>query len=281
MIFNELKQHGREDFPFELYCVDHQHPKYEMAFHWHTNLEMIRVLEGELSLTLDNRTHVLRAGEIAFINSETVHGATPKDSVYECIVFNLAFLKTGNALCDEFIDDLLSHTAYLLEFPQDDEVKKLVDAIFTQINSEELGSPFQVIGLYHQLLGKIQLKKLFTSHLPPSSVHDEKKVVKLKTVLKYIRENFDKDITLEDMAAVAGFSNKYFCKFFKDMTGTTPVNYLLTYRIERAARKLLGTDLSVTQIAYDCGFNDLSYFIKTFKAFKKVSPKDYRKAESI
>ncbi|MBQ8394794.1 MAG: AraC family transcriptional regulator [Clostridia bacterium] len=281
MIFNELKQHGREDFPFELYCVDHQHPKYEMAFHWHTNLEMIRVLEGELSLTLDNRTHVLRAGEIAFINSETVHGATPKDSVYECIVFNLAFLKTGNALCDEFIDDLLSHTAYLLEFPQDGEVKNLVDAIFTQISSEELGSAFQVIGLYHQLLGKIQLKKLFTSHLPPSSVHDEKKVVKLKTVLKYIRENFDKDITLEDMAAVAGFSNKYFCKFFRDMTGTTPVNYLLTYRIERAARKLLGTDLSVTQIAYDCGFNDLSYFIKTFKAFKRVSPKDYRKAESI
>lgn len=281
MIFNELKQHGREDFPFELYRVDRQHPKYKMAFHWHANLEMIRVLDGELSLTLDNRTQILHAGEIAFINSETVHGATPKDTVYECIVFNLAFLKTGNALCDEFIDDLLSHTAYLLEFPKDDEVKKLVDAIFTQIAEEELGAPFQVIGLYHQLLGKIQLKKLFTSHLPPSSMHDEKKVVKLKTVLKYIRENFDKDITLEDMAAVAGFSNKYFCKFFKDMTGTTPVNYLLTYRIERAARRLLGTDLSVTQIAYDCGFNDLSYFIKTFKAFKKVSPKDYRKAESI
>ena len=281
MIFNELKQHGREDFPFELYCVDRQHPKYEMAFHWHTNLEMIRVLEGTLSLTLDNRTHVLHAGDIAFINSETVHGATPKDSRYECIVFNLAFLKTGNALCDEFIDHLLSHTAYLLEFPNDSEVTAVVNAIFKQIATEELGSPFQVIGLYHQLLGKIQLKKLFTSHLPPSSVHDEKKVVKLKTVLKYIRENFDKDITLEDMAAVAGFSNKYFCKFFKAMTGTTPVNYLLTYRVERAARKLLGSDLSVTQIAYDCGFNDLSYFIKTFKTFKKVSPKDYRKAESI
>ena len=281
MIFNELKQHGREDFPFELYRVDRQHPKYEMAFHWHTNLEMIRVLDGELSLTLDNRTQLLHAGDIAFINSETVHGATPKNSCYECIVFNLAFLKTGNALCDEFIDNLLSHAAYLREFPKDDEVTSLVNAIFEQIAAEELGAPFQVIGLYHQLLGKIQRKKLFTSHLPPSSVHDEKKVVKLKTVLKYIRENFDKDITLEDMSAVAGFSNKYFCKFFKDMTGTTPVNYLLTYRIERAARKLLGSDLSVTQIAYDCGFNDLSYFIKTFKAFKKVSPKDYRKAESI
>jgi len=277
MIFNELKQHGREDFPFELYRVDRQHPKYEMAFHWHTNLEMIRVLEGELILTLDNRTHILQAGEIAFINSETVHGASPKESRYECIVFNLAFLKTGNALCDGFIDNLLSHTAYLTEFPKNDEVTALTNAVFSQIATEEVGSIFQTIGLFHQLLGKIQEKNLFNSHLPPSSMHDEKKVLKLKAVLKYIRENFASDITLEDMSAVAGFSNKYFCKFFKDMTGTTPINYLLTYRIERAARKLLGTDLSVTQIAYDCGFNDLSYFIKTFKAFKHTSPKEYRK----
>ena len=278
MIFNELKLHGREDFPFELYRVDRQHPKYQMAFHWHTNLEMIRVLEGELSLTLDNRTRVLRAGEIAFINSETVHGATPNDSSYQCIVFNLAFLKTGNSLCDGFIDNLLSHSAYLTEFPRDSAVTKIVNDIFDELANEKDGAPFKAIGLYHTLLGEIQEKELFNSHLPLSSVHDEKKVVKLKTVLKFIRENFDKDITLEDMSAVAGFSGKYFCKFFKDMTGTTPVNYLLTYRIERAARKLLGSDLSVTQIAYDCGFNDLSYFIKTFKTFKKVSPKDYRKA---
>jgi AraC-like DNA-binding protein len=183
----------------------------------------------------------------------------------------------GNALCDGFIDNLLSHTAYLSEFPNDSEVTALTNAIFTQIAKEEVGSPFQTIGLFLQLLGKIQKKRLFDSHLPPSSLHDEKKIVKLKAVLKYIREHFADNVTLEDMSAVAGFSNKYFCKFFKDMTGTTPVNYLLTYRIVRAARKLLGTDLSVTQIAYDCGFNDLSYFIKTFKAFKHTSPKEYRK----
>lgn len=277
MIFNELKQHGREDFPFELYRLHHEHPKYEMAVHWHTNLEMIRVLSGELTVTLDHRAKTLGQGEIAFINSETVHGATPRNCTYECIVFNLAFLKTGNAQCDEFIESLLSHAAFLTEFPSDSDVIRLTNAVFEQLSKDDAGSPFQTIGLFHQLLGKMQEKKLFNSYLSPSSVQDEKKVVKLKTVLKYIRENFAKPITLEEMAAIAGLSNKYFCKFFKDMTGTTPVNYLLTYRIERAARTLLGTDLSVTQTAYECGFNDVSYFIKTFKTFKNVSPKDYRK----
>lgn len=274
MIFNELKQHGEEDFPFELYRVNASHPKYEMAFHWHTNLELIRVLDGELALTLDNRTFHLKNGDAAIVNSETVHGATPKDCRYECIVFNLAFLKTGNAKCDAFIDDLLARNCFLHERPAATDTLASIHAIFNELAKD--GSPFKVIGLFHTLLGELQEKKEFISYLPPASVHDEKKVVKLKTVLKYIRENFAQNVSLEDMAAVAGFSEKYFCKFFKDMTGTTPISYLMTYRVERAARKLLGSDLSVTQIAFDCGFNDLSYFIKTFKTFKNVSPKEYR-----
>ncbi len=277
MIFNELKQHGTEDFPFELYRVSEGHPKYEMAFHWHANLELIWVKEGELTLTLDNRPILLKGGDVAVINSETVHGATPKSCVYECIVFNLAFLKTGNHSCDAFLDDLLSHNAFLCERPTDQDTVLLIQNIFRAIADSDAGTEFKVLGLFHSFLGEVMQKGLFTAYLPPSSGHDEKKVVKLKAVLKYIRENFAKDITLEDMAAIAGFSCKYFCKFFKDMTGKTPVNYLLAYRIERAARKLLGSDLSVTQIAFDCGFNDLSYFIKTFKTFKHSSPKEYRK----
>jgi AraC-like DNA-binding protein len=277
MIYNELKQHGRDDFPFELYQVNADHPKYEMAFHWHTNLELIWVKTGELTLTLDNRSLLLQSDEIAIVNSEVVHGASPQNCVYECIVFNLAFLKTGNLACDAFLDDLLSHNAYLNEKPTDEVTLSLIRNLFLEISLNRIGTEFKVLGLFHSFLGEMQQKNQFTAYLPPTNGHDEKKVVKLKTVLKYIRENFAKDITLEDMSAVAGFSSKYFCKFFKDMTGSTPINYLMTYRIERAARKLLGSDLSVTQIAFDCGFNDLSYFIKTFKAFKHTSPKEYRK----
>ena len=100
---------------------------------------------------------------------------------------------------------------------------------------------------------------------------------KLKATLEYLRTHYAEEISLDDLSAVAGFSRKYFCKFFKDMTGTTPFQYLTTYRIEKAARKLLITELPVTQIAFDCGFNDLSYFIKTFKQLKGVSPNKYRK----
>ena len=136
MIYNELKQHGTEDFPFELYRVNHQHPKYAMAYHWHTNLELIRVLDGELFLRLDNRNYTLQAGDIAFINSETVHSATPKNCFYECIVFNLQFLKTQNRTCDSFIDSILSHSGFLTEIPQDEHVKHIVNQIFEELNQK-------------------------------------------------------------------------------------------------------------------------------------------------
>ncbi len=255
MIYNELKQRGTHDFPFELYCVSDGHPKYEMAFHWHTELELVRVLEGTLNLTLDNRHYTLGAGDVAFVNSEVVHGATPHECKYECVVFNLSFMKTGNNICDGFIENLLSHSAFLTECPKNEEVVSLFNRFFDALHEKTNGAAFRVIGVMNELLGAVMDTASYSKRTYSGNVKDEKKVVKLKTVLKYIRENFDKSISLEDMASVAGLSCKYFCKFFKDMTGTTAVNYLTTYRSERAARKLISTDMAVTQIAYACGFN--------------------------
>lgn len=92
-----------------------------------------------------------------------------------------------------------------------------------------------------------------------------------------MRQNYNSPLTLEQIAAIAGMSSKYFCYFFKEMTQKSPINYLNNYRVERAARKLLATDMPVTEIAYNCGFNDLSYFIKTFKATKGITPYKFRK----
>ena len=100
---------------------------------------------------------------------------------------------------------------------------------------------------------------------------------KLRKALLFMRKNYASPLTLEEISEVAGMSPKYFCNFFKGMTQKTPVSYLNSYRVERAARKLLATDASVTDIAYECGFNDLSYFIKVFKDFKGISPKKFRK----
>ena len=275
MSFNELKQHGTEDFPYELYKLDGNHPRYKMAMHWHTSIEIIHVLSGTLKVTLEDRTLVCKSGDMLFINSEIIHGATPEGCVYRCLVFNPAFLKTGNDNCNLFLENILTQRCFLHEKIEDEAVYKLVCDMMQIMDEGKDGYVFQVIGLSAQLFGLIQQKHLYSREYRTDV--DMQKMHKLKRVLKYIRDNFASELTLDDMARVADLSTKYFCAFFKTMTGTTPIKYLLSYRIERAARKLITTDESITKIAYDCGFNDLSYFIKTFKDLKKITPKHYRK----
>ena len=277
MSYNEIKQHGTEDFPFELYKIDHTHPKYEMAMHWHSSVEIIRVLKGNLTVTLNNKKLNASAGEIIFVNSETIHGATPYDCIYECIVFNLAFLKSGNNACDSFIDHLLNHNAYIFDKIQSPAITTIANKLFNTLDERSDGFQFKVFGAINELIGTLKEEKFFSYQVEGLTLKDEKNVAKLKRILAFIRENFDKELTLDDMAIASELSTKYFCSFFKNMTGKTPVGYLNDYRVERAARKLLGSDIPITQIAYSCGFNDLSYFIKTFKQIKGCTPKNYRK----
>ena len=282
MIYNELKQHGTDNFPVEFYHIDKPHPKYEMAYHWHSEIELIRILEGSLKLTLDNKDYYVSASNIIFVNSETVHGATPNNCVYECIVFNASYLCINEDECRTFIDNMLNHTVYADEIHNSSETEfcGIINKLFETIKRRDKGYTFTVTGCLYDLFGLILNREMYSKNLSIKSVHNEKNVITLKKALAYIRNSYDAQMTLQDIADSAGISPKYLCTFFKEMTGKSPFEYLNAYRVERAARKLINTDLPVTQIAYMCGFNDLSYFIKTFKRIKGVTPKNFRKSIS-
>ncbi len=280
MSYNELRQHGTADFPIELYQIDKTHPKYEMASHWHSSLEIIRVISGSLQLRLNNQEYLAGAGDIIFVNSETVHGAEPYDCVYECIVFHMDSLTIPDNSSKLFVDSLLNHEYLVNEMhgAGDTDFHNAVNALFSAMKSkEEAGYQFFVMAALYQMLGTIISLGLYTAAEKLPYITGDKNIPKLKKVLTYIRSHYDTQITLNDMADAVGMSPKYFCFFFRDMTKKTPVEYLNSYRIERAARKLLNSDMSVTEISYACGFNDLSYFIKSFKKLKGITPAKFRK----
>lgn len=281
MRYNELKIHGEADFPIELYNIDKNHPKYEMACHYHSDIELIRVLSGSLSLSLNNKTVQAEAGEIFFVNCDVLHSAIPKNCTYQCIVFNPSFfLSSPQKDCASLSGDLKNHnTVVKTVFSSNDgDIYIMLSNLFEKMaNLNTDGSRLAVTGMIYTIFSLILKDKLYDQIISQVYTENEKKTEKLKKVLSYIRLNYDKTLTLEDMASVAGMSEKYFCLFFKKATNKTPVEYLISYRIECSARKLLHTDLSVTEIAYACGFNDLSYFIKTFKAQKGLTPNAFRK----
>ena len=113
---------------------------------------------------------------------------------------------------------------------------------------------------------------------PTRTRRDYKRILQLKQVLEFIEKNYANPITLQELSASVSMSPKYFCRFFSEMTHQTPMDYLNHQRIEHACYQLSTTDDSITEIAYRNGFNDLSYFIRTFKKYKGITPGKYKRA---
>ncbi len=277
MSFNELRERGTADFPIELYYVDKQNPRYEMVSHWHNEFEIIRILRGSLDIRLNNTEFVAEAGDILFVSPEMVHGAIPYDCVYECLDFYLDYLSVSCDGSRYFFDGLLNNEYIIKERITDGDIADTVNEIFENITHKSKGYKFKVIGGLYRLFGQIVDKGFYRHIGGVAELTADKNMLRLKTVLSFMRNNYDKAITLKNMADSVDMSPKYFCYFFREMTHKSPVEYLTTYRIEKASRKLINTDESVTDIAYSCGFNDLSYFIKTFKQHKGITPAKFRK----
>jgi AraC-like DNA-binding protein len=98
----------------------------------------------------------------------------------------------------------------------------------------------------------------------------------LRKAESYIRENYTRKVSLKEVAEVSGLSAPYFSTVFKEEMGENLSSYLNRLRVDRAAELLLDTDLSLSEIAGSCGFEDQSWFSKIFKSYTGLSPGRYR-----
>ena len=281
MSYNEIRHSEFTDFPLEYHYVDKNHHRYNMSSHWHNEFEIIRISEGELHINLNNSNdYICKKNDVIFVNPETIHRAMPIDCIYECVIFNPEFF-SSTPLFKNFIDAIINHDYFIHEFSKGKECmfSDALSMVFASLKDDCDKMKFSAIGAMYMLLGTIASNKLYTEKGIKTGFIKDKNLPRLKKVLTYIRSNYDKQISLGDMAEVAELSVKRFCYFFKSMTEKTPVEYLNEYRIEISARKLMNSDMSITDVAYSCGFNDLSYFIKTFKRIKAVTPRTFRKGK--
>ncbi len=273
----EKIQHGTFNYPIAHYHVTKDHPRYHMMHHWHIEQEIIIILSGKLELTLDGKEYTAEEGDIFFINDGVVHSAVPHDAVYESIVFDMRCLLSRNQVCNALVTNIIDHRDVIMPvMPHSEEIKSISERLVSAVSDEERGSELLVQGLITEFLGFIIKHKLFTDE----KIADKRstgQLVPFKRVVSYIEQNYAQKIMLADLAKTAGMTPKYFCSFFYGMTRKTPIEYVNNYRIERACEQLLSTEMSITDIGLNCGFNEISYFIKTFRKAIGTTPHQYRK----
>lgn len=275
---NEDRLRGTYGFPFEFHHIDSSHPRYIMSYHWHVEYEIMRVLEGTLTVTLDEKSFTAKAGDIIFVHSGILHSGIPEKCVYECIVFDMnAFLKAGS-VCSGYIQRIVHQDIMIYHHftAKQKEIIASANSIFQAFLKKEEGYELTVFGQFYHFFGLIFGKHYYFESLPKAR-RDYKRILQLKQVVEFIEKNYTSPITLQQLSASVSMSPKYFCRFFSEMTHQTPMDYLNRQRIEQACYQLSTTDDSITEIAYRNGFNDLSYFIRTFRKYKGITPGKYRK----
>ena len=280
--YNERKIRGTFDFPIEFYHIDSQHPQYAMPYHWHVEYEIIRILEGNFTVSLDENEYTAKEGDVIFINSGTLHAGIPENCVYECIVFDMNMLMKKDTISQKYIQDIMKHVINIKEFFEKDssEFHRTVWKLFDVMDKKNYGYQLIIQGCLYEVLGiLLENGDFVTDSLQTPQNH--RRILQLKQVLEVIENSYSSVITLEALSKAAGMSPKYFCRFFQEMTHKSPIDYLNYYRVERACFQLLNTDTSITDITYNVGFNDLSYFIKAFKKYKGLTPAKYRKVNYV
>jgi AraC-like DNA-binding protein len=108
------------------------------------------------------------------------------------------------------------------------------------------------------------------------NVAHNKRMDKIKDVIKYIEENYQHPISIDEIADVCNFSSSHFMKYFKKVMGTSFTDYLNEYRLSMASRLLLSSSDNILEIAAECGYDNLSYFNRLFKKKYGVTPSAYR-----
>lgn len=132
----------------------------------------------------------------------------------------------------------------------------------------------EVLSLFQMLATSNE--KMFLHELPFDDFYNNKEQNRLKIVYAFIENNFQRNITIDEMGQLTHLSKAAFCRYFKKMTRLTFTEFLNQFRIEQAKR-LLKEDKNVTETCYECGFESLSYFNRIFKKVVGQNPIQFKK----
>ena len=169
--------------------------------------------------------------------------------------------------------DILTTLPNFMDVEDTEKIKEIFLALLehyqTGIATDEIMLQSLILRLVH-ILNQTAVR--FEKSTPKSNNH---KII--EQTLEYIKQNLTAELTLEGLANAASFNPTYFHKLFKSSTGRTLHEYVEDQRIRKAIHLLISTNMTLTQIAYECGFSSQSYFSYAFKRRMGRSPRDYAK----
>lgn len=252
--------------------------------HFHKEIEILYIVSGSTTAFVNGKEYVVNEGSVLFLNSRVPHSTvTTKKNTrnillqfpvhsneykYSSIKYLERFMQTNKTM------------AFVFEpkHRQTEELISYIDNLVREYTKKEKAYEYYMLSNLQSIIALLHRNDLLIDN---NTLFDSDTIKKIMPVLQYVTDNYNENISIEELSELLHFSRHYFCRLFKKATNTTFVEYRNFVRICKAENMLRNTDKSISDIACDLGFASLSYFVRTFKKYKLYSPLEYKKLSKV
>ena len=275
----ENKPHGTKDDPFSIYHIANAKRSFQIPIHWHDEFEIIYVRSGFLAVSISGESYIGKTGDAFVVSPGNLHlmGSQTGTVDYFTFLFPLKYIsfRTDDMLDDKLLEPL--NSGHLMINPRvKDSAKELCEQLIDIYMAENDETESKITA---QIKTKIILLQFILEMWKKGFVIENdtsgRNIVE-KEMVSYIQQNFTGKISLKEFGEQFHLSEKYISRYFKEHFHITLSQYITYLRLENAKQLLQDTDLSVTETAMQSGYQNVSYFIRSFKKTYGISPLKYR-----
>lgn len=276
----ENKPHGTKDDPFSTYHIENAGRSFQIPVHWHDEFEIIYVRSGFLTVSISGESYIGKTGEAFVVSPGNLHlmGSQTGTVDYYTFLFPLKYIsfRTDDMLDEKLLEPL--NSGHLMICPRvKDTAKELCGQLIEIYEAKKDESESKITTQVRTKIILLQFilemwKKGFVIENDTSGRNTIE-----KEMVSYIQQNFTGKISLREFGEQFHLSEKYISRYFKEHFHITLSQYVTYLRLEHAKQLLQDTDIPVTDVAMQSGYQNVSYFIRSFQKAYAVSPLKYRK----
>lgn len=272
----------------DLYWIKKGNPweYYHTAFHHHPEIQLDYIIQGNGSQLIGNSYLRFKKGDLILLGQDLPHLRRPDDMNKKKAEREISEVITLLFNSKLFSDSLLSivemneikvllensKRGVLVQGSAKKKVKKLLERSLTEKGGVRIALLLEALqSIASSNDNEYLLSQAFTKSINKISSN------RMSTIYAYAMEHFDSQITIKEIAEVANLSEHSFCRFFKNNFNCSFTSFVNELRINKARELLSDTELPISHICFECGFNNFTNFNKSFKKLNSMNPSEYRK----
>lgn len=255
-----------------------------VPYHWHDDIELILPVSGAAIFNINGELIHVYENDGIFINSKQLHyifSDNGSDCRFMYVVIHPELLCISEEIKNTFIAPVTTNNSipYIhlnSDITWQNHILEYTRKICSSVSLK--GAQLKIQSLFYSIWFELY------NHIDFSNTEkqtDSYHLSALKQMIGFIQTHYADKITLTDISSSVNMGKSSCISLFKKYINTTPMMYVITYRLRKSCELLVQTDMSITEIAYDTGFSNSSYFVETFHKHYNCTPKEYRSKQMM